>query len=366
MNGRMIAIVAGLISALIIVLLLGGAFYIVDEREQVVVTRFNKPVRVIVGDQHGGFEELRQAILRSATRTEGSEGNLDIKSLKVSEGAGLYFKMPFIDAAEKFSDTLLEYDVEPEDIVTADKKKLIVDNFARWRIENPLLFRIRVRTETAARGQLDDVIYSIMREELGKNNLIEVIRTTKVFVDFDEPSDSDLEEGQPAPEAEVSRAMLEVLERGRAEIMATVTRRADEIARERYGIRIVDVRIKRAELLPENLEAVFRRMQAERTRISKGYRSEGEKEAKIIRGTTDARVVVILANAQRKAQETRGEGDAQAIKIFADAFGSNPELYIYMRGLEVMRDATPVGSEMIVGLNSSIYHLLTGGDVMPR
>ncbi len=363
MNSRMIGLVAGIAAALIVVIVLGGAFYIVDEREQVVVTRFNKPVRVIVGDHHEDFETLKREIIQSATRTEGSEGNLDIPGLRVSQGAGLYFKMPFIDVAEKFSDALLEYDVEPEDIVTADKKKLIVDNFARWRIENPLLFRIRVRTETAARGQLDDVIYSIMREELGKNNLIEVIRTTKKFEDFDESVDPDDEESLFAPSEQLANTMLEVLRRGRAEIMATVTRRADAIARERYGIRIIDVRIKRAELLPENLDAVFRRMQAERERISKGYRSEGEKQAQIIRGETDKRVAVILANAQREAQETRGEGDAQAIKIFAEAFGSNPELYSFMRGLEVMTDATPFGSEMIIGLNSSIYKLLVPVDV---
>lgn len=359
MNSRMIALVVGIVSVLFIVMLLGGAFYIVDEREQVVVTRFNKPVRVIVGNRHEDFEALKQQILQSASRTEGSEGNLDIRGLSVSTGAGLYIKMPFIDDAETFSDTLLEYDVEPEDIVTADKKKLIVDNFARWRIENPLLFRIRVRTELAARGQLDDVIYSIMREELGKNNLIEVIRTTKKFEDFDGPVDPDSGESQFVPDEQLTNTMLEVLQRGRAEIMATVTRRADAIARERYGIRIVDVRIKRAELLPENLDAVFRRMQAERERISKGYRSQGEKQAQIIRGETDKRVAVILANAQREAQETRGEGDAQALRIFADAFGSNPELYRFMRGLEVMQEATPVGTEMIIGLNSSIYKLLS-------
>jgi membrane protease subunit HflC len=344
-------------------MVIGGAFYIVDEREQVVVTRFNKPVRVIVGDRHEDFETLKQQIIQSATRSEGSEGNIDVKGLQVSQGAGLYFKMPFIDFAEKFPDTLLEYDVDPEDIVTADKKKLIVDNFARWRIENPLLFRIRVRTELAARGQLDDVIYSIMREELGRNNLIEVIRTTKKFEDFAENTGADGEELEFAQDDQLTNTMLEVLQRGRAEIMATVTRRADAIARERYGIRIIDVRIKRAELLPENLDAVFRRMQAERDRISKGYRSEGEKAAQIIRGETDKRVAVILANAQREAQETRGEGDAQSIKIFAEAFGSNAELYSFMRGLEVMKEATPMGTEMIVGLNSSIYKLLTLDDI---
>jgi membrane protease subunit HflC len=152
--------------------------------------------------------------------------------------------------------------------------------------------------------------------------------------------------------------MKERISQGREKIMNAVTAQADMRARTQYGIRVVDVRIKRADLLPENFEAVYGRMQAERSRISKAYRSEGQKQADIIEGTTDRRVQVILANAERDAAMLRGEGDAESIRIFAEAFGSNPDLYVFMRSLEVMEESTPPGSEMLIGIDSGIYKFL--------
>lgn len=337
----------------IIVFVLGRPLYIVGEREQVVVTRLNKPVGIIVGDFREDFEELKAAIERSATRTD-NNGNVELSGLSISQGSGLKFKMPFIDAVERFPDTLLEYDADPVEIITGDKKKLVVDNFARWRIENPLLFRIRVRSEAQAKGALDDVIYSAMRAELGRADLIEIIRTTKEF----DPGELELVEEGGIQDDVGMEAMSEILDHGREEIMMSVRDQSDREARERYGIHIIDVRIKRAELLKENLEAVFGRMRAERERISKGYRSEGDKEAIIIRGNTDRDIEVLLAEAQAKAERIRGEGDAQYLRTYAEAFGQNVELYQFIQSLEVMKNATPEGSEMIIGLDSSIYRLL--------
>ncbi len=323
------------------IVLLSTAFYIVDEREQVVVTRFNRPVRVIVGAHNAqDFEALKQKI-QSA-----NEG------VRVSQGAGLYMKMPFLDVPERFPDTLIEYDANPETIVTRDKKQLMIDNFARWRIEDPLLFRIRLRSVNEALNRLDDIIYSEMRDELGNNDLIEIIRTTKEFTDF--ASEQELE----GTDTVVNEMMLEKLQRGREEIMKAVTENANALTREQFGISIVDVRIKRAELLPENLQAVFARMQAERERISKGYISEGERQAAIIRGETDRDVAIMLAQANEKAQTLEGEGDAQALRIIADAFSANPQFYEFVRSLEVIHDATPNGAELIIGLDSSLYKLL--------
>ena len=324
------------------VVLASSAFYIVTEREQVVVTRFNRPVRVIVGARsEQEFEARKQQI-----QAKGPEG------LRVSEGAGLYMKMPFVDVPERFPDTLLEYDSDPESIVTRDKKQLLVDNFARWRIEDPLLFRIRVRSVSEALNRLDDIIYSAMRDEIGKNDLIEIIRTTKVFTDFA------TEEELAETDSVINEMMFEELDHGRDEIMQVVTDSANRVTREQYGITVLDVRIKRAELLPENLQAVFARMQAERERISKGYLSAGDRQAAIIRGETDRDVAILLAQANEKAQTLEGEGDAQALKIIADAFSTNPEFYEFVRSLEVIRTSTPDGSEVVIGLNSSLYKLL--------
>lgn len=328
--------------------------YVINEREQAVITRLNRPVRVIVGDlSETDFATLKAEILNSTATGDIEDVGIDLSriDLSVSQGAGLYFKMPFVDSVERFPDMILEYDVEPRDLVLADKKKLAVDNFARWRIESPLLYRIRVRNESNARDRLGNIIYSAMLEQLGKSTLTEVIRTTNRFIDKAPPpeeQDDDLISTNP---------MREKVEYGREEIMKIVTARADEKARQ-YGIRVVDVRIKRADLVPENLQAVFGRMQAERSRISKGYRSEGNKQANIIKGNTDRQVQVILAEAKRDAEILRGEGDAEAAGIFAKAFGSNPEFYEYMRSLEVIREATPAGSELVIGLDSGIYNLL--------
>jgi len=328
-------------------ILLWSACYIVDEREQIVVTRFSRPVHVIVGDRASDPQAIQAQI-----------DTLGQGKVKVSQGAGLYFKMPFVDSPERFPDTLIDYDANsefddsPEYIVTRDKKQLSVDNFARWRIENPLLFRLRLRTVAEAQNRLDDIIYSMMREELGKNDLLEIIRTTKVFTDFTTAADSE------NPEAASEAVMHETLARGREEIMNTVATRVNVLAREQFGINIVDVRIKRAELLPENLQAVFARMRAERERISKGYVSEGERQASVIQGETDRDVKIMLAEAEEQAQKLRGEGDGESLRIIAEGFNSDPEFYKYVRSLEVITEATPKGSEFVIGLDSSLYKIL--------
>ncbi len=330
--------------------------FIVTEREQAVVTRFNKPVRVIVGDISGeDFAALRQAVLNTAARTEGVAA--EAGALRVDAGAGLYFKMPFIDVVERFPNTVQEYDAEPEDLLLADKKVLTVDNFAWWRIRNPLLFRVRVRTEAAARGVLDDVIYSAVRAELGQNDLMEVIRTTNEFVSPDrvpEQVEDDLV-AVPSPVVRQERIV-----RGREDILETVTRRSNEQALAQYGIEVIAVRIKRADLVAENMQAIFARMEAERERISKTYVSEGQKEANILRSDTDREIQVLLANAEREAEIVRGEADARVVRIFADAFNRDPALYRYLKSLEVLREATPEGSEFILDANSGLLKALRG------
>jgi membrane protease subunit HflC len=342
MNRNVAVLALTFLGVAILAVLVSSSFYVVNEREQVVVTRFNRPVRVIVGEREGrDFEQLKQEI-----QARGPDG------LRVAQGAGLYIKLPFIDVPERFPDTLIEYDAEPEYIVTRDKKQLQVDNFARWRIEDPLLFRIRVRSVSEALNRLDDIIYSFMREELGRNDLIEIIRTTKEFTDFD--TEAELAE----TDAISNEMMRAALNHGREEIMNAVTERTDAVTREQFGITVIDVRIKRAELLTENLQAVFARMRAERDRISKGYLSEGDRQAAIIRGETDRDVTIMLAEANEKAQTLEGEGDAEALRVIAESFSSDPEFYEFIRSLQVIDDSTPDGTEIVIGLDSSLYKLL--------
>ncbi|MFP4191018.1 MAG: protease modulator HflC [Candidatus Hydrogenedentota bacterium] len=369
-------LISGIVLAVIAagVFIIFGSAYVVDEREQAVVTRFNRPVHVVLGAKHGdvdapNFEERRQGVHDSVREVAG-EGGLDMEGadsesdIRVSEGAGLYFKMPFIDEVHRMPNVVLEYDAPPWEMHLADQKLIRVDNFARWRIENPLLFLVRMRTETRAHNRLRDDINDQMRGEIGGNSLTEVIRTTNRFEDRRPAFLEELEDGLGEGVEEMVQEdfyhdspIREPIERGREEIMRDITRAVDEGVGE-WGVRVLDVRIRRAELLEENLEAVFQRMEAERSRLSKGYRSEGERQASIIEGQTDRRVEVLTANAERDAEILRGEGDAEAAGMFGEAFAAHSEVYEFIRTLDLIEQSTPPDSELIVGLDTSIYRLL--------
>lgn len=212
---------------------------------------------------------------------------------------GLSFKKPFIQDVVYYDNRLLAHDVEPTEVITKDKRTLVIDNFAKWRITDPEQFYKRAKTLEVARARLRDIIYSELRLDFGGHDLDEIVTTH------------------------------------RADLMREVTERSNEKARNLdMGVEIVDVRIKRADLHPDNQPNVFNRMRAERKRIANKFRSEGKEEAQKIRARTDKEKVIILAEARKKAQEIRGEGEARAIKITAEAFGKDPEFYAFMRSLE--------------------------------
>lgn len=316
-----------------IVLVAGAIFYIgngafiVAETQQAVVVQFGKPVHIITGtaveeDSQGDFQRALEAY-------QAQEGD----HLRVSAGPGLYFKIPFIQRVAMFEDRLLEYDSEPEDVVTKDKKHLLVDNFARWRIVDPLTFLQTLRTENSAQSRLDDIVYSVIREELAQSNLLEIVRT----------------ENRPL--------FTEKIERGREEILGSILKQCDASARN-FGIQIVDVRIKRADLPPENRNAVFGRMRAERERVAKRYRSEGEEEAQKIRATTDRDVRIITAEAYRDAERIKGEGDGKAAGIYAEAYGQYPEFYAFTKSLDVIEQTIGQEDQLIVGLDEGVYSYL--------
>ena len=210
---------------------------------------------------------------------------------------GLYWKIPLIQNVLYFDQRLLDYNASPREILTKDKQQLVVDNYSRWRIRDPLQFYRTVRNEEGAQSRLDDIIYSNLRETLGRHTLREIINE--------------------------KRALL----------MQQVSKRSDEKARE-FGIEVVDVVIKRADLPEKNELNVFNRMRTERERQAKKFRAEGDEEARKIRSESDKQVQILMAEARKKAEITRGEGDALADKIFADAYGRDPEFYKLVRTLE--------------------------------
>lgn len=210
---------------------------------------------------------------------------------------GLYFKMPFIQQVLRFDKRLQDYDTNPKDVITLDKKTLRVDYYAKWRIVNPRNFYEALVDKFGAEARLDEMIYSELRVEFGRHDLHEIVSVQ------------------------------------RQKIMDMVRDRVDEQLKG-SGISIVDVRIKAADLPQENEEAVFNRMITERERVAKRYRSEGEQNSRRIRAEADRQRVEIIAGARKKAQEMMGDGDREATRIYAEAYTQDPEFYAYYRTLE--------------------------------
>ncbi len=234
---------------------------------------------------------------------------------------GLYFKIPLIQEVRFFTKMLLVLDAPPADIITKDKKTMVIDNFSMWRIQDPLLFLQTLQSERAGESRLDDIIKSELRVELGTHDLIDVVTIT------------------------------------REEIMAKVTVEANLKAAE-YGIEVLDVRIKRADLPEDNAQKVFGRMRSERERIAKKYRSEGAEEATKIRAGTDKEKVILIAQAYRKEQEIRGNGDARATKIYADAYNRDREFYAFMRSMQAYKNSLQTGTTVLLSEKSDFLRYL--------
>jgi membrane protease subunit HflC len=236
---------------------------------------------------------------------------------------GLHFKLPLIQTVHRFEKRILVSDAPPAEYLTLDKKRLVVDSYTRWRIVDPLQFYKTVRNEAGALARLDGIVLSELRRDLAAHTLREVI----------------------GPQREP--------------IMESVAERSGEIVK-KFGIEIIDVRVKRVDL-PEEVEAsVFARMRSERQRIAKKYRAEGEEQARIIRAEADKEAIIILAEAYKKSKELRGEGDAAAIKIYAAAFEQDPEFYSFLRSLEAYEKFLKGGTTLVLRSDSKLFRYLAG------
>lgn len=234
---------------------------------------------------------------------------------------GLYPKVPFANEVHRMERRILGSDTSPAEFLTKDKKKLVTDPITRWRIVDALAFYKTVRDESGAKARLDDVINSELRGVLASHDFSEIIGNAR------EP------------------------------LMQEVAKAARKQAR-RFGIEIVDVRIKRADLPQEVQESVFKRMQAERSRIARRYRAQGEEEAQKIRADTDKEKAIILAKAYEMAQKTRGEGDAQSIKVYADAYGKDAEFYAFTKSLDTYEASIDKDTTVVLSTGSDLFKYL--------
>ena len=270
-----------------IAMLVGMSTFVVDQREQTLVLQFGNPKRVVTD-------------------------------------AGLHFKLPApFNTVEVFDSRLLESDAPANEVITKDKKTILVDNYSRWRIIDPLKVYQVARTQTGVASRMEDVVRGKVREVLGQHTLHEI----------------------------VSGGESETL---RAELMQAIRDRADKDVRD-LGIQIVDVRIKRADLPPENSEAVFQRMRAERSRIAKEYRSEGEEAAKEIRAVAEKTRKLVLADAYKESEILRGHADAEATTVYANAYQKDPEFYAFTRSLEAYRASIGEGTRLVISPDSEFF-----------
>ncbi|MBI89457.1 MAG: HflC protein [Candidatus Marinimicrobia bacterium] len=270
--------------ALIVVIALFtlSTIIIVDETEQIVILQFGKPIRTI-------------------------------------KDPGLNWKLPApFQTSNSFEKRLLEYDVPPEEILSRDKKSLIIDNYVRWRIVDPLLFLQTVKAVPTAKTRLDDIVYSELRQELGTHDMVEIITENREI------------------------------------IMDKVTDASNEETR-KYGIEVIDVRIRRVDLPRENEASIYARMEAERKRQANKFRSEGEEEAQKIRAATDRDKTVILADAYKQAQQIRGEGEARALDIYASSFSKSPDFYEYIRTLETYEKVIDSKTTLVLPIDSKLF-----------
>lgn len=243
------------------------------------------------------------------------------KPVRTITEAGLYFKTPFIQEVTYFDKRLLDYDSAPQDVITQDKKTLVIDNFAKWRITDPLKVFQAFQSQAGALRRLDDIIYSELRVEVGRRILSEIVSQT------------------------------------RTEIMQLVTQRANEKASS-YGITIEDVRIKRADLPEQNEKNVFGRMQAERERQAKQYRAEGAEESQKIKSEADRDREILLAEAYKNAELLRGDGDALAFKAYAQAYRQDPKFFELTRTMEAYRKSLNNGTTLVLTPDSEFFHYL--------
>jgi modulator of FtsH protease HflC len=293
---------------------LGGcAFYTLDETEQAVITRFGEP-----------------------------RGDPITKP-------GLHFKVPLADTVNRFEKRWLEWTGDPNQIPTKDKKYIWVGTFGRWRIADPLRFFQRMRDERTAQSRLDDIIDGETRNAIASFALIEAVRVSNREFEDDETLSGDI--FTPA----------EKVATGRDRLTRLILERASKVVAE-FGVELVDVQMKRINYVDEVQVKVFERMISERRRIAERSRSEGMGRSAEIRGQKERELKAIESAAYRRAQELQGKADAEAAKVYAQAFGRDPEFYTFLRTLEAYRLTIDSSTSLFLGTDADFFRYLRSAD----
>lgn len=305
------------------------AFFIVDETKQVVITQFGKPVG----------KPIREA--------------------------GLYLKVPLIQKANAFEKRILKWDGNPTQIPTRDKKYIWIDTTARWRIVDPLLFLMRAGTVSTALNRLDGIIDSVVRDHVANSLLVELVRSEG----WENAGKALMEDG--IEDYRILELIHErtsdeptIIKKGREKITREMLTDASKLMSE-MGIELLDIRIKRINYVESVQKKVFERMISERKRIASQYRSEGEGEKAVILGRMEKELARIMSEAFRKSQKIRGEADAEATKIYADAYSRDSEFYDFYRSLQLYSDFKNPNGVFIFSTKTEAFQYLQGGNRTP-
>jgi len=305
-----IGLIVILVLLVVVLGVMGGAFYVVDETQQVVITQFGEP-----------------------------------KGDPVTT-PGLKFKMPLVQTANFFDKRFLEWDGDSNQVPTKDKRFIFVDAYARWRITDPLKFFQRLRDERGAQSRLDDILDGETRNTIASHNLIEAVRS----------SNREFATSEELPE-EVSAETAEQVNVGRdhleQEILTHASARTTDL-----GIEILDFRLKRINYVEEVRERVYDRMISERQRIAEQFRSEGAGEAARINGEKERELKRITSEAYRQAQEINGKADAQAADIYAAAYNRDPDFYRFLKTMDVLRTSMDEETVLVLGTEGEFLRYL--------
>ncbi len=301
--------------AILVIAVLRSSLFSVDEAEQAIVLQFGAPVGEPITEP------------------------------------GLHFKLPFIQELRRFDKRLLEWDGDPNQIPTRGEQFISVDTTARWRIVDPLRFMQSVRDERNATLRLNDILDSIVRDNISASELIEIVRSKDWRI-----SKEDLERAQVASEGD-EEILLQQVATGREELVKNILEKAQEQMPE-FGIELVDIRIKRVDYVEAVQQRVFERMIAERQRIAEQFRSEGQGRAAQIDGDTQRMLAEIRSEALREAEVIRGRADAEATRIYSEAFGSDPEFFAFLRSLESYSSSLGESSTLILNANNEYFQYL--------
>ena len=303
-----ISIIIGIVVVLGL-LIIGGSFYIVYETQQVVITQF--------GDPKG--DPITQP--------------------------GLKMKVPFIQKANYFDKRFLEWDGDPNQIPTRDKRFIHVDTYARWRISDPLKYFQRLRTEVGAQSRLDDILDGETRNVVANHDLIEVVRSSNREFEVSEEVAGE----QPERRETIVSGRAKLAE----EVLAAAQSRTEDL-----GIEILDFRFKRINYVEEVRKEVYSRMISERQRIAEQFRSEGAGESARINGQKERELKEITSEAYRQAQEIKGRADAEAADIYAAAYNRDSEFYRFLKTMDILKETLDEGTVMVLSTDGDFLRYL--------